>query len=104
MRISGNTSYRIAVCVLLAAGCREAFFSPPVGAEPFTPPAAYSDFWIQVQNCSHLAGEMTRVQWFVVPGTTTFPCSYGACRGLWVAPHDVYLSDAAAHDLFAETF
>ena len=103
MRISGNTSCRIAVCALFAAGCGEAF-SPPAGAEPFDPPAAYSDFWIQVQNCSHLSGDMTRVQWYVVRGTLTFPCAYGACRGLWAAPHNIYLSDAAADDLFAENF
>lgn len=89
--------------VVLASGCADAF-SPPAGAEPFDPPASYSDFWIQVQNCSHLSGDPTRVDWYVVPGTVTFPCAYGSCRGLWVAPHNIYLSDVAAHDLFGESF
>ncbi len=47
---------------------------------------------------------MLRVQWYIVPGTTTFPCDYGSCRGLWVSPHSIYLSDAAAHDYFFEDF
>jgi hypothetical protein len=104
MRISGSTFSRIALCALFAAGCGEEPFSPPAGAEPFDPPPAYSDFWTQVQSCSHLSGDSTLVQWYVVRGTATFPCAYGACRGLWAAPHSIYLSDAAAHDLFAEDF
>lgn len=47
---------------------------------------------------------MSRVRWFVVPGSTTFPCEYGDCRGLWVAPHTIYLSDVAAHGFFGDFF
>jgi hypothetical protein len=102
-RISGNTSCRIALLALCAAGCKEGF-SPPKFAERFDPPASYNDFWTQVQDCSGLSGDSARVHWYVVRGTVTFPCSYGDCRGLWVAPHDIYLSDAAAADIFFENF
>lgn len=85
------------------AGCVDAF-SPPPGSEPYLPPAVYEIYWQQVESCSQLTGDMARIRWFIVPGTTTFPCPYGNCRGLWVAPHDVYLSDAAAHNLFLENF
>ena len=104
MRISGNTSCRIAACALFAAACAEEAFSPPAGAERFDPPPAYSDFWTEVQNCSQLSGDSSRVNWYIVRGTVTFPCAYGDCRGLWVAPHDIYLSDGAASDVFFENF
>ena len=105
MRISASTFCRIApLAVLLAGGCTGDAVSPLAGAEYFDPPATYSSLWTEVEGCSALTGTMSRVRWYVVPGTTTFECAYGACRGLWVAPHDIYLSDVAAHDFFGDNF
>src|SRR4051812_48984610 len=103
MRIFGNTSCKIAVAVVLAGGCGDAL-SVPFGAERFEPPATYTILWGQVEECAQLQGTMSRVRWYVVPKTLTFPCEYGDCRGLWEAPHHIYLSDAAAHDTFFENF
>lgn len=44
----------MAIGVVLAGGCGDAF-SPPEGAEPFAPPAAYSALWSEVEACSQLA-------------------------------------------------
>jgi hypothetical protein len=105
MRISGSTSSRIGPLVIVLAGaCGGDAFSPVAGAEPFDPPATYSNLWSEVEACSQLTGSMSLVDWYVVPGTTTFKCEYGACRGLWVAPHGIYLSDVAAHDFFGDDF
>lgn len=75
----------------------------PQGAEPFIPPASFSHNWATVEACSHQLGDLTRIQWFVVPATATwqynFPCtesSNGACQGVWIAPHHIYV---AAHVL-----
>ncbi|HXO86575.1 MAG TPA: hypothetical protein VN803_13730 [Gemmatimonadales bacterium] len=89
---------------LLAAGCKGDVLAPVDGAEPFDPPATYSVLWTEVETCSQLTGSMSLVNWYIVPGTTTFKCEYGACRGLWVAPHSIYLSDVAAHDFFGDDF
>lgn len=105
MKTSGNTFSRIAAALVgLAAGCSGDAFQPVEGAEPFVPPAAYDVLWTEVEDCSALTGTMSRVSWFLVPGTTTFDCEYGACRGLWVAPHKIYLSDVAAHNFFRDNF
>jgi hypothetical protein len=90
--------------IVLAGACSGDVSSPVAGAEPFDPPATYSNLWTEVEACSQLTGSMSLVNWYVVPGTTTFTCEYGACRGLWVAPHDIYLSDVAAHDFFGDNF
>ena len=103
MRISGNTFCSIAVAVVLSGACGDGL-SAPLGAERFDPPAVYTVLWGEVETCAGVQGSMSVVHWYVVPKTLTFPCEYGACRGLWVAPHSIYLSDAAAHDTFFEEF
>lgn len=86
------------------AGCADAF-SPPEGAERwYPPPVVFDNLWSQVEDCSKLSGDMHRVLWYIVPGTTTFPCRWGNCLGEWSAPHYIYLSDAAAHNLLLEDF
>lgn len=105
MRISASTSCRFPLLVTaLGVGCAGDAFSPVAGAEPFDPPATYSVLWSEVEACSQLTGTMSLVDWYMVPGTTTFKCEYGNCRGLWVSPHDIYLSDVAAHDFFGDNF
>ncbi len=105
MRISGSTFCRLAPLLIGFAGaCSGDVFQPIDGAEPFDPPAPYDVLWTEVEGCSGLTGTMARVDWYIVPGTTTFDCEYGACRGLWIAPHKIYLSDVAAHDFFGDDF
>ena len=102
MRISGSTSCRTLLIVALA-GCVDAL-APPAGAVTFEPPFEFGALWQQVETCSQLSGDLERVHWYVVPGISTFPCPSGECRGLWIGPHDIYLSHAAAHDLFQDDF
>ena len=86
------------------AGCADAF-APPQGAERwYPPPVVFDNLWSQVEGCAQLSGDMRLVRWYVVPRTMTFPCAWGDCRGLWSAPHNIYLSHAAAHNLFLDDF
>jgi len=89
--------------VVAAAGCGDGF-APPDGAEHYDPPAVYSILWQETEDCAQLTGTMSRVHWYMIPGTSTLPCDYGDCRGLWEAPHNIYLSDVAAHDFFGDNF
>ncbi len=86
-----------AVAVFLIA-CQDDFLAPR-GAEPFVPYPAYQAAWVTVEKCSGKTGDFARVRWFVVPGAG-FACENAAgwCVGLWHAPHDIYLTEAAARD------
>jgi hypothetical protein len=56
----------------------------PTGALAFSAPAAYRTWWSLVESCSGLTGDFNAVQWYQVPGTTTFvvPGS-GPANGVW---------------------
>ena len=70
----------------------------PHGAVRFTPPTDYTRYWQQMQDCSHLSGDMSRIAWFDVPGAS-FNCpTYGSCDGLWVRPHTIYIADQRRND------
>ncbi len=64
-------------------------FAPPPGTYPFAPPLAYRVAWLQVENCSGLRGDFTRVKWFAIPGLF-FRCGEGNCQGMWTSPHRIY--------------
>lgn len=52
----------------------------PLGAVPWTPSRWFERWWATDQRCSGLAGDMSRIRWFVVPGRT-FRDPSGAGRG-----------------------
>ncbi|MBA2685766.1 MAG: hypothetical protein H0U66_14875 [Gemmatimonadaceae bacterium] len=52
----------------------------PVGAERFDPPPEYALWWRMTESCSGLRGSLADVNWFVVPGVTSFPGDLG---GFW---------------------
>lgn len=62
-----------------------------------TPPAVFSDWWQQVEACSGVTGDPTRISWYVVPceaGEAGFKCDVtpdSLCAGEWRAPHDIEL-------------
>ena len=70
-------------------------FDPPPGTYPFDPPVEYGTLWASVEDCSGLRGDMSRIEWFAIPGSR-FSCRGGdACTGLWRSPHTIFLSEAA---------
>jgi len=82
---------------VVCMGCVDAF-APPVGAYRFDPPLAYRAAWQYVEECSGLRGNLFRVRWYAVP-QDTFPCGEGrTCLGVWNAPHDIYVTEAARDD------
>jgi len=62
-----------------------------------TPPSDFSDWWKQVEACSGITGDQTRISWYVVPceaGEAGFKCDVtpdSLCAGEWRAPHDIQL-------------
>jgi len=84
---------------LLFGACGDPF-SPlvPKGAFPFDPPAQYAPYWRHMEDCLQVTGDLSRVKWFRVPGST-FDCPNGGrCDGLWVRPHTIYLAYQRMND------
>jgi len=105
MRLNGRWLARLVAAAGMAAlaggtgvagaGC--AVSTAPVDAHRVAPLATYAAWWADVEACSGLAGDVARVEWFVVPADSDggFWCEDGpdhTCAGEWVAPHAIYLA------------
>jgi hypothetical protein len=55
----------------------------PDNAQPISPPAAYQDWWVATEACSGLDGSHRDIEWYVVPGASTFDTEDGPKVGLW---------------------
>ncbi len=60
----------------------------PEGAQEFTAPVAYQTWWQKTEGCSDLAGDMGRIEWYVVPDVTTFETDQGPKVGIRVKAGD----------------
>jgi hypothetical protein len=74
--------------VLACAGCRDfvAVTVPPelpAGAQPITPPADYGQWWSAVEQCAGRIANMSRIQFFSLPGRTSFMYQDGQYDGYW---------------------
>jgi hypothetical protein len=73
-------------------------WSPP-GAERFVPPNYYAQWWVELEDCVQLYGDVMRIRWYRLNvGGLGFPCPFaasGICTGLWEPPHDVLLAQTA---------
>lgn len=47
-------------------------------------PVTYEAWWEATEACAGLGGSFGRVEWFVVPGVSSFPTEVGEKVGLWV--------------------
>ena len=56
----------------------------PAGAEAMEAPAIYQDWWGKTEACSKRSGQFSRIEWYVVPGVTTFATDMGPKVGLWI--------------------
>lgn len=72
--------------VALATSCSTVSPSDslPVGAVPMEAPVLYQQWWEATEACAALDGSFERVEWFVVPGASSFPTEAGEKVGLWV--------------------
>ena len=57
----------------------------PAGAIPIAAPAIYRDWSARTEACSGLHADFSTVQWYVVPGVTTFPTESGDKVGMWLS-------------------
>ncbi len=86
----------VAVVGVAAIGCETP--TAPAGGVALTPPAVFSQWWQEVEQCSGVTGVMTRVDWYVVPctaGEAGFKCDVtedGLCAGEWRSPHVISLA------------
>jgi hypothetical protein len=84
-----------AVAAVTAEGCEVP--TTPADAQPISPLPVYAVWWQQVEACSGLSGDLSRVEWYVVPceaGESGFPCEAtpdGLCGGEWLPPHMILL-------------
>ncbi len=60
----------------------------PEGATSFTPPAEYQAWWASTEACSAKVGNMRTVEWYVVPGVSTFGTSEGDKVGIRIKSGD----------------
>ena len=58
--------------------------SLPAGAVAMEAPAHFAEWWGATESCAGLGGSFARVEWFVVPGVSSFPTEVGEKVGLWV--------------------
>jgi hypothetical protein len=57
--------------------------APPAGAVLMSPPAQYAAWYASTEACAQLTGAAGRIEWYVVPGVSTFDTSIGEKVGLW---------------------
>lgn len=88
----------VAILAALTLACDspvDVGFERPTG-ERFTPPANYDSLYAEMEACSGLTGDFSRVRWFVVPGVTGWTSSVTGERvlGQWWPPHDIYIGES----------
>ena len=78
----------VALAFFLGSCMTEPSVALPEGAEAFTPPQQYVQWWGATESCSELQGNMARVEWYVVPGAATFPTDQGEKVGIRIRTGD----------------
>lgn len=92
---------------LLLCSC-ELFSSLPGGAERFDPPAIYREWWSFTEECSGITGDYDRVNWYRIPGDSSFPVGNGSdANAAWdhdgnriiIAGSAVFAGDLVRHEM-----
>src|SRR5688572_7150985 len=87
--------------LLLLTACTEPY-DPFAGAEPFTPPAIYSEWWATVEQCSDTTGDFSTVRWFTketLRTPTTVATSDWTLQAVVLLPSIVMDSMAVRHEM-----
>ncbi|HTA74768.1 MAG TPA: hypothetical protein VK733_10865 [Gemmatimonadaceae bacterium] len=70
--------------VLAVVACRAPTTPLPSGAERFSPPPVYAEWWGLTEACSGLTGDFSGVTWYRIPNSQTVPFGEGELvNGLW---------------------
>jgi hypothetical protein len=57
----------------------------PTGAIPYAPnPDQVANWWLQVEECSGLKGDLSRIRFYIVPNSSTFLWEGREVIGLWM--------------------
>lgn len=74
----------------------------PTGAIPYAPnPDQVANWWRQVEECSGLKGDLSRIRFYIVPNSSTFLWEGREVIGLWMerGSRIVLASEYAFRDL-----
>lgn len=55
----------------------------PIGAVLLATPAVYREWHLKTESCSGLSGHFSAVEWYVVPGVSSFATAKGPQAGMW---------------------
>lgn len=70
---------------LFVASCESPLEPPPEGAQPYAPnPQNVAIWWRQVEQCSGMRGDLSRVSFYIVPEVSTFRWKDREVIGLWM--------------------
>ena len=58
------------------------------GLSKYDPPLVYLEWWKDIEECSGVEGDFSRVEWFLADSLVV---EGDFALGLWVSPHDIYL-------------
>jgi hypothetical protein len=88
--------------LLLALAACESPTGLPPGAERFTPPAVYRQWWALTEACSGRQGSFEAVQWYVLPNVSTLLFDDGtAVNAAWERKGNRILLTAGTDGLYA---
>jgi len=66
-------------------GCELPTQPLPIGAVPYAPnPESVAIWWRQVEECSGMRGDLSKINFYIVPDATTFQWESRAVIGLWM--------------------
>lgn len=82
--ISRRDHFLAGISLVFAAGCGSATDPLPKGAVPLDPPAIYSVYWQEIEQCSGETADFAATKWYYVPGDGGFPAGTSAdVVGVW---------------------
>ena len=58
--------------------------SLPPGAVAMVAPVEYEEWWSATEACAGIEGAFERVEWYAVPGVSSFETDVGEKVGLWI--------------------
>ena len=83
-----GVAFPAAVMLLASCGSLAPDDDLPAGAEPMAAMDAYANWWSATEACAGIDGDLTRVEWYVVPGARSFQTDVGEKVGLWIKSGD----------------
>jgi len=62
----------------------------PAGAVALIAPPVYLEWQLKTEKCSGLTGDYLAVEWYVVPGVSSFATDRGPQVGMWTMRHGTH--------------